>query len=565
MKPLLCALFLLLPTLGLCQASNSVSLLTFGADPTGHDDAAAAFNRALAAAKHIIVPPGQYLLAGAATVALANVDIECQGPPASANTPPAYGGAGATFLLTSTTVQPFTVGMGVRISNCNFFWPNQTGTTATPIVYPPLFTEVPGTQLGNFDLIGDRIIDAYDVLDAANSADAMGAITLTDTMGYAIRYWFSLANVPETITIKGMIADWNLYQGVASRGKQYLVRWTAANGTFLHVFGNGNGRTTASTVNVAGLVFSGTVFAYNKYVWVESTGFLNEAHFSGIVDAVPKILQVDAGGCIANVKFDALYYSYQWLGAGVDHYPAFSVIDPATAGCLVTGLDIGGQLTTAQGDVLDLTGSAIKTVALHLTGNGSYAGSSTAGTYYFADINAVNAVLTATDMFIQPATSGKTKQGFHIQNCYECVIGGNAFNGVYNPISISAATIPVVGSGNISVASPLGSSIAGTGIYAHQLLQGNSWDLLTTPTLGNCGTTSSVTGNDLAGVIQIGGGTVGACTLTFANAFSRVPKCSFNLAGMPAYLYISAINSSSITITSSSPMTGAQVYYGCQP
>jgi hypothetical protein len=565
MKPLLCALFLLLPTLGLCQASNTVSLLTFGADPTGHDDAAAAFNRALAAAKHIIVPPGQYLLAGAATVALANVDIECQGPPVSANAPPAYGSAGATFLLTSTTVQPFTVGMGVRIRNCNFFWPNQTGTIATPIVYPPLFTEVPGTQLGNFDLIGDRIIDAYDVLDAANSTDAMGAITLTDTLGYAIHYWFSLANVPETITIKGMIADWNLYQGVASKGKQYLVRWTAANGTFLHVFGNGNGRTTASTVNVAGLVFSGTVFAYNKYVWVDSTGFLNESHFSGIVDAVPRILQVDAGGCIANVKFDALYYSYQWLGAGVDHYPAFSVIDPATTGCLVTGLDIGGQLTAAQGDVLDLTGSAIKTVALHLTGNGSYAGSSTAGTYYFADINAVNAVLTATDMFIQPATSGKTKQGFHIQNCYECVIGGNAFNGVYNPISISAATIPVVGSGNISVASPPGSSIAGTGIYAHQLLQGNSWDLLTTPTLGNCGTTSSVTGNDLAGVIQIGGGTVGACSLTFANAFSRAPKCSFNLAGMPAYLYISAINSSSVTITSSSPMTGAQVYYGCQP
>src|ERR1700678_2936340 len=112
MKPLLCALFLLLPTLGLCHASNSVSLLTFGADPTGHDDAAPAFNRALAAAKHIIVPPGQYLLAGAATVALANVDIECQGPPVSANTPPAYGSVGATFLLTSTTVQPFTVGMG---------------------------------------------------------------------------------------------------------------------------------------------------------------------------------------------------------------------------------------------------------------------------------------------------------------------------------------------------------------------------------------------------------------------------------------------------------------------
>jgi len=431
---------LLFPLIASAQQGSNVSLLTFGADPTGTNDVAAAFNNAAAAgASHITVPPGKYLLNGAGTVALNNIEIDCLGSAAGANYGPGgvYGSNGATFLLTSTSVQPFTVANAVRIKNCNFYWPNQTGRSPTPIAYPPLFTEPSGTQLANFELIGDRIIDAYDVLDASNVNDSMGGIQLVDTVGYAIRYWFSVANVQETWTIAGMAADWNLYQNVANAGSQYLVKWTAANGAFIHVFGNGNGSTTTSTVSVGGLVFSGSVFAYNKLVWVDGTGAFNESTLSGIADSVPRVLEVDAGGCFAQVSINMLYWSNQYLGGGVDNAPVFSFGAPASSGCTDTGIDIGGSLIQAQGDVLDVSGPLFKTINLHLGGNGQYAQSSTRGTYYFANINSANSIFTATGNFIQPLAPGSTKRGFNIQRCYQCVISNNTFSGVYNPIAVA--------------------------------------------------------------------------------------------------------------------------------
>src|ERR1700678_584724 len=282
MKRLLFAVLLSLPTAILAQDSVGISILSFGADATGQSDVSDALNRAIAASAHIVVPPGKYLLSGKATVSLANVYLDCQGTAPSANTPPAYGSTGATFLLTSTTVQPFTVASGVRIRNCNFFWPKQIGAGAMPIVYPPLFTEPLGSQMANFDLIDVRIINAYDVINAAYTKDAFGAINLTDTQGYAVHAWFNLANVPETVKIKGMITDTSFYQNVANTGNAYLAKYTARNGTFLHSFGNGNG-TTGSTVAVQGLIFSGSIFGYSKFIWVDSTGALAESSFQGIV------------------------------------------------------------------------------------------------------------------------------------------------------------------------------------------------------------------------------------------------------------------------------------------
>src|ERR1700678_3487641 len=107
MKRLLSALLLSLPTAIFAQDSVGVSILSFGADATGQSDVSDALNRAIAASAHIVVPPGRYLLNGKSTVNLANVYLDCQGTTASANTPPAYGSTVATFLLTSTTAQPF--------------------------------------------------------------------------------------------------------------------------------------------------------------------------------------------------------------------------------------------------------------------------------------------------------------------------------------------------------------------------------------------------------------------------------------------------------------------------
>jgi hypothetical protein len=563
MKRLLSALLLSLPTAILAQDGVGVSILSFGADATGQSDVSDALNRAIAASAHIVVPPGRYLLNGKTTVNLANVYLDCQGTTASANTPPAYGSTGATFLLTSTTVQPFTVASGVRIRNCNFFWPKQIGASAMPIVYPPLFTEPLGSQMANFDLIDARIVNAYDVINAADTKDAFGAINLTDTQGYAVHAWFNLANVPETVTIKGMITDTSFYQNVANTGNAYLAKYTARNGTFLHSFGNGNG-TTGSTVAVQGFIFSGSIFGYSKFIWVDSTGALAESSFQGIVDAVPRAIEVDGGGCMANVRIDAIYYSYEWRGTGADNAPVFSIGHAPSSSCGSAGIDIRGQMVRSQGDVIDLTGNGIGTVSVQLAGNGVFGKSSTAGSYYFANIDSMTASFSAIGNFVQPPKPSIDYRGFLIQNCHLCTIEANQFNGIYNPISISRASIPVVGSGNVSTASMTGSSIVGTGIYSHRLqMQDNSWDTLPVPVPVACGANASVVGNDQVGRLMVGEGAITSCTLKFAQSYApATPNCFFS-ATVNAYLYISEATPSAVTIASSTNLGGGAIYYSC--
>jgi hypothetical protein len=549
------------------------NVLRYGADLTGATDVSAALIKAASIHGIVIIPPGQYLLNGTATVALNNVQIECQGGPPNASTN--YGTSGSTFLLTSTSVQPFTIGNGVRIKNCTFYWPNQTGTTSTPTAYPPLFTEVSGQQLANFDLDGVRVVNAYDVIGATSVNDPMGNIHLTDTYGYAIRYWLNLANVVETCTIKGMSADWNLFQNVANSGPNYyLVKWTAANGAFLHVFGNGNGTTATSTVIVSGLVYDGAVFAYNKFIWVDSTGGLTESLFHGIADAVPHVLEVDSGGIASDVRIEGAFYSFQWNppsggAGGADNATEFTLNSPASGFNGTTGrIEIEGQNSTSQGDVMDITGAYISSIRLSLHGNGVFARTTTAGTYYFANINSSTAQFEAIGNYLQPLTAGTSSRGFLLTNCYMCSIIGNQFNGVYNPIAVGSASVPFVAHSNIGVASPAGSNaIVGTGSYVHTALipGSNYWDTIIAPSVSACGGgTPTVNGGstDTSGSINIGTGTPTTCTLGFNQAYSIGPKCLATTTSGAAYT--ASVSGSQVVFNFPSAPSGA-LWYSCVP
>ncbi len=494
---------------GALAGGGTIDVRQYGAKGDGHTDDTQAILDAVAAARMsqnrvaaVRIPAGEYLLAGSATIALKDIELVCEGGPADATVNPAdYGRQGATFWLTGTRVQPFTIAGGVRIVGCNFYWPEQNGASARPIAYPPLFTEAPGTQMGNLDLIEDRVINAYDVIAQARTSDSFGNIHLTDTYGYAIRYWLSLANVQETVTISGMAADWNLFQNVVNTGHKYLARWTAQHGAFLHVFGNGNG-TTASTVSVGGLDIDIDVFAYNKLIWVDGTGALGETTVRGIADAVPHILEVDPGGCATQMSLDALYWSYQWLDGGRDHAPAFSVIAPAHRGCTVT-LDLRGVLNRAQGDVLDLEGNSIKTVRISLQGGGTYANSTTPGTYYFAKINGANVIFDAIGNHIEPATIGPRYRGILLRNSYTANIVGNSANGVYNLVDPAANPHPINVASNVAIATTSTSTIAGSGDTNINAL-GNQFDKVNpavdgTLRLGNV-------------IVSTGPVTLGACT-----------------------------------------------------
>lgn len=84
------------------------------------------------------------------------------------------------------------------------------------------------------------------------------------------------------------------------------------------------------------------------------------------------------------------------------------------------------------------------------------------------------------------------------------------------------------------------------------------------PAISSCGTTPSVTGDDSSGAIQVGSGTVTACTVTFATPWPGFPTClvQTSLPGVTAY--VSSDVPTAITITTSASVGGAFLNYACQ-
>lgn len=139
-------------------------------DTTGtvSDDAAlqAAINSCSAVGGTVYLPPGRILLTGAAgTINLQNCRVVGAGSLSSADGSTITNGT--EIDLTSTSVVPFTIGVGWEIENVNFYWPNQTGA----VVYPALFSSVTNGSAADFVLLNNNVINAYDVINGvANSS-----------------------------------------------------------------------------------------------------------------------------------------------------------------------------------------------------------------------------------------------------------------------------------------------------------------------------------------------------------------------------------------------------------
>lgn len=95
------------------------------------------------------------------------------------------------------------------------------------------------------------------------------------------------------------------------------------------------------------------------------------------------------------------------------------------------------------------------------------------------------------------------------------------------------------------------------GTNGHVLFTGSA------PTLSLCGTSPTVTnGTDNGGVVTLGTGTVNACTLTFATAFTNTPACNVDSNSNVGQPWVSAVSTTAVTFTM--PYTGAsKLYYSC--
>lgn len=552
----------------------------------------------------LFIPGGKIAITGANTIALNRTSITCTAGPVDANASSgSYGAQGTTFLITSTSVQPFTLQNGVRIRDCNFFWPNQTGGAATPTAYPPLFTEPNGQQMANVDLSGLRIINAYDFLASTASGDAFGNIHITDSYGYCIRYCFNLANNPETSTISGFVADVNLYQNTAAAGSQYLAKWTAANGAFLRVWGNGDGITTASTTQVQGiLVSNSSVFGYRYGVLVDGSGNINMSSFDVVWDAVGTAVKLNSGGCLASTRVTGLYYAYQWLGTGADNAPVYDLGTPAT-NC-TADISIAGHIMRANGSFAEVSGAGWKSIALqNVAGGGAYGASSTSASYYWLKTTSTtNAKVSVIGNVIESATADNNHKGILIPSSYSATLVGNSFNGVYNPIDVTGNSGQINVVGNSAVASGGTYSLIGTA-GANLAIAGNAFDkvnaaldgslrlgstLLNTgaANVGSCtslgtGSCSLVSGaTSLSGIVQLAPmgspGSSGTAQITLASAAAHSLVCTFSLQnntgtwGSSASVIASSISGSVGGFTWANPvnLTAGSIYmvaYTCVP
>jgi hypothetical protein len=139
----------------------------------------------------LILPPGQILLTGAATVTLNHCAMLGVGAPAGDDT----GNYGTTILLTSETVPPFILETGWRVSGINFYWPNQSNGT-TP--YPPLFSDG-GKQNGFKHGVIDNIVivNAYDGMTTTPDGGS-GDVKISNSTLWAYHHLFNLTNTGDS-------------------------------------------------------------------------------------------------------------------------------------------------------------------------------------------------------------------------------------------------------------------------------------------------------------------------------------------------------------------------------
>jgi len=163
------------------------------ADGVTSDDVALATAAAAcnAAGTKLVLPAGQILLTGAATITLDHCAMVGVGAPAGDSS----GNYGTTILLTSETVPPFKLETSWQISGINFYWPNQTNGT-TP--YPPLFSDGGKGKGFNHGVINNIvIINAYDGITTTPGGGS-GDVKISNSTMWAYHHLLNLTNTGDS-------------------------------------------------------------------------------------------------------------------------------------------------------------------------------------------------------------------------------------------------------------------------------------------------------------------------------------------------------------------------------
>lgn len=328
------------------KLSQMLSILDFGADPTGVADCTNALNNAITAAQAsggvVFVPKGKYRINTGAIV-LANISIVGCGIPEKGLP---YDNDGSVFLLYSTTTTPFQLGRAVNLDGLSFFYPDQDDTTVSPIVYPALFA---GSYVSQFLMTNCTIVNAYDGFRFEGYA--VGDIRISKNRVYCInRVFYFLTGAPEIINLTDNIFSFGVYEDVSNTAPFYLRDYTSQNGSFLVGDMSGGGWTS-----IDGLATSGNlVFGYRFGVRIVS-GSLNVSNIdNNKFDAVATAVQIEATAKATALNFtNNLFVSYVF-GLTTANFPTISVTG---TGQNTSVFLVGNEFAYSQGTVIALSGT----------------------------------------------------------------------------------------------------------------------------------------------------------------------------------------------------------------
>lgn len=318
--------------------SYKPTLRQFGAVGDGVTDDSAAVQAAANLQASVACGKGKFLCS--------NVTVEdCAfyGIGVGANDAP-YDSDGTVFIVTDQVNPAFNIKRGAAFYGCNFYYPEQDGTVATPITYPALFEFDTTSTVTNFTLDHCVLVNPFNALnvqgDLVGPGVAHGRINISNTQAYAVNNFITADDVLDDIHLDNFVISVGVYQDVALVGDQYLRKWTQANGVAILLNNEVDGFSATN----------GIIFGYRQAV--VSTGDIDLINFDQIsIDSCPVVWN-KTGGEVRNMvwsNFDIFAYDPFDPSFNV---AAFNLVGTSSK---IEATFTAGHVAQAQGTVFLLT------------------------------------------------------------------------------------------------------------------------------------------------------------------------------------------------------------------
>ena len=525
------------------------------ADGVTSDDVAlkAAIDACAAKGTKLILPPGRILLTGAATSNLKNCHIEGAGVLAGKQGDIAS--MGTLFLLTSTTVKPFTIESHWKVSGAGFYWPNQTtGTTVYPFLMSPA-TPSTGTTAWTLDNV--TIVNAYNGVQANG-----GAFFIQDSLMYAVNELFEFSNIGDSFKVNNVHFTPGPWFNLTNFAAAHLLGAVTSNNIVFRFMGGG----TVPVINMQLANVAGYAWRYG--IVVESGVAVAQTSVDWQMDATGTILETRPGGQWASGNTmrgsGICRHEDQDNSANVGNAPCFKF----AGGNNNSNFNLNDFAGTSVGSFIENDGANI-TLNNVSASVGRGPGPSGDGADYYLIRSTQNyggLNIHVKDSSFSGVAGGTKTHGIKTTTAASRITAqNNGFIYFNDVLDVQAAPTTII-TGNWMDATTGAESIVSATLASSGLnvtYANNQLDKPTKAVATACGA-GCVTNSVFSGFIQIGTGTVtsGTLTLPWASAGSA---CNFwlNGSGPAIAATVASPRAWNWTTAGAVDVGGRQVFYAC--